>query len=60
MGVGKEYSMANKEQKYVEAKLDLLKAKMSLMELTPEQQRRICYEVLGVSTTEQMLRALRK
>lgn len=60
MGVGKEYSMENKEQKYVEAKLDLLKAKMSLMELTPEQQRWICYEVLGVSTTEQMLRALRK
>lgn len=52
--------MAKKEQKYAEAKLDLLKAKMSLMELTPEQRRRICYEVLGVRTTEQMLRALRK
>ena len=52
--------MLNKEQKYVEVKLDLLKAKMSLMELNLEQQRRICYEVLGVSTTEQMLRALRK
>lgn len=52
--------MTNKEQKYTEAKLDLLKAKMSLMELPPEQQRRICYEVLGVRATEQMLRALRK
>lgn len=27
--------MTNKEQKYTEAKLDLLKAKMSLMELPP-------------------------
>lgn len=52
--------MTNKEQKYTEAKLDLLKAKMSLMELPPEQQRRICYEVLGVRAAEQMLRALRK
>lgn len=29
--------MPNKEQKYAEAKLDLLKAKLSLTELTPEQ-----------------------
>lgn len=40
--------------------MDLLKAKMSLTELTQEQQKRICYEILGVRMMEQILRALRK
>lgn len=30
--------MPNKEQKYAEAKLDLLKAKLSLTELTPNNR----------------------
>lgn len=46
------------EDKYQKAKKDLIQAKKSFLELTPQERQKLIYEFLEAEKAEQVLRTL--
>lgn len=46
------------EDKYQKAKKDLIQAKKSFLELTPQERQKLIYEFLNAEKAEQVLRTL--
>lgn len=48
------------EDKYQKAKKDLIQAKKSFLELTPQERQKLVYEFLDAEKAEQVIRLLQR
>lgn len=54
------YDMTYEQQKYMEAKNDILKAAKSINDLTPQQQMQLAQEVFGTEIVVNMCNMMRQ